>query len=72
MEGKDIWLYGSASLIRTFISHGLIDKYIIALHPVVLGNEKPLFEALKDRLELKLSETKVFKSGVIELSYIPA
>jgi len=72
MEGKDIWLYGGASLIRTFISHGLIDKYIIALHPVVLGSGKSLFEALKDRLELKLSDTRVFKSGVIELSYIPA
>ncbi|RYD99937.1 MAG: dihydrofolate reductase [Sphingobacteriales bacterium] len=67
--GKDIWLYGGAGLIRTFIHSGLIDSYKISVHPVVLGSGKPLFEDIKKRLDLQLTGTRVFKSGVVELSY---
>lgn len=70
-EGKDIWLYGGANLIRTFISLNLIDVYKISVHPVALGKGKPLFEDLKERVALKLTNTRVFKSGVVELTYEP-
>lgn len=70
-EGKDIWLYGGAKLIRTFIDLGLIDSYKLSVHPVVLGSGKPLFEDLKERIGLKLTGTRFFKSGVVELSYEP-
>lgn len=67
--GKDIWLYGGANLIKTFINLGLIDIYKISVHPVVLGNGKPLFEDLKERIGLKLIDTRIFRSGVVELTY---
>lgn len=70
-EGKDIWLYGGASLIRAFIRLKLIDVYRISVHPVALGSGKPLFEELKERLELKLIKANVFKSGVVQLMYEP-
>lgn len=70
-DGKDIWLYGGANLIKTFIKLGLIDSYKIAVHPVALGSGKPLFENLKNRIGLKLISTNVFKSGVVELTYTP-
>lgn len=69
--GKDIWLYGGAGLIRTFIDLGLIDVYRISVHPIALGEGKPLFEDLKKRLQLKLTKTNVFKSGVVQLIYEP-
>lgn len=69
--GKDIWLYGGANLIKTFINLGLIDIYKISVHPVALGSGKPLFENLKERLGLKLTGTRAFKSGVVELTYEP-
>ena len=69
--GKDIWLYGGANLIKTFIDLGLIDVYKLSVHPVALGSGKPLFEDLKKRIELKLTDTRVFKSGVVELTYVP-
>lgn len=68
-SGKDIWLYGGAGLIRTFIESGLIDIYKISVHPVALGSGKPLFENLKHRLRLKLTGSRVFRSGVVELTY---
>ena len=67
--GKDIWLYGGAGLIKTFIQLNLIDIYRISVHPVALGDGKPLFEDLKERLPLQLTGTNVFKSGVVQLIY---
>lgn len=70
--GKDIWLYGGASLIKTFIQSGLVDRYRLSVHPVALGSGKPLFEELKERLGLKLVKTNTFRSGVVQLIYEPA
>mgnify|MGYP001059163917 CR=1 FL=1 len=68
-EGKDIWLYGGAKLIKTFIDLNLIDIYRISVHPVVLGAGKPLFENLKQRINLRLAEVNKFRSGVVQLVY---
>ncbi|MCG6140302.1 dihydrofolate reductase family protein [Leptospira mtsangambouensis] len=68
-DGKDIWLYGGASLIKIFINHNLIDIYRISIHPIALGGGKPLFEDLKERLNLTLIETNRFKSGVVQVIY---
>ena len=67
--GKDIWLYGGASLITTFINIGLVDEFRLSVHPVILGNGKPLFIDLDQRLNLKLVNTRTFSSGVIQLCY---
>jgi dihydrofolate reductase len=68
-EGKDIWLYGGAGLITSFINLGLIDIYRISVHPVALGAGKPLFENIKSRVQLELLNTKHFRSGVVQLIY---
>ena len=68
-EGKDIWLYGGAGLIKTFINLNLIDVYRISIHPTVLGGGKPLFENIKERMNLTLVEVNRFKSGVVQLIY---
>ena len=69
--GKDIWLYGGASLIKTFIRLGLVDIFRISVHPIALGCGKPLFEDLDKRLNLNLIKTNTFKSGVVQLIYGP-
>ena len=68
-EGKDIWLYGGARLIKTFINLDLVDIYRISVHPTALGAGKPLFEDLKERLNLQLLEMNRFRSGVVQLIY---
>ncbi|MFF0826565.1 dihydrofolate reductase family protein [Brevibacillus sp. NPDC003359] len=67
--GKDIWLYGGASLITTFINLGLVDEYRLSVHPVILGEGKPLFMDRKQRLNLKMVKTRTFSSGVVQLIY---
>ncbi len=67
--GKDIWLYGGASLITNFINLGLVDEFRLSVYPVVLGSGKPLFIDIEQRLNLKLVNTKTFSSGVIQVCY---
>ncbi len=69
--GKDIWLYGGANLITTFMNLGLIDEYRLSVHPVILGTGKPLFVDIKQRQELKLVDTRRFSSDVVQLCYHP-
>lgn len=68
-SGKDIWLYGGASLITTFINLGLVDEFRLSVHPVVLGEGKPLFVDIKQRLNLRMVNTRTFSSGVVQLIY---
>jgi dihydrofolate reductase len=67
--GEEIWLYGGSSLITTFLNLGLVDEYRLSVHPVILGEGKPLFIDIKQRLGLKLINTKKFSSGVVQLCY---
>ncbi len=69
---KDIWLYGGAGLITTFMNLGLIDEYRLSVHPVILGAGKSIFNDIKQRQELKLVDTGRFSSGVVQLCYQPA
>ncbi|MCP1146432.1 dihydrofolate reductase family protein [Lysinibacillus endophyticus] len=69
LPGKDIWLYGGANLITSFIQHGLVDEFRLSIHPVVLGEGKPLFVDIQNRLNLKLVKSNTFSSGVVQLIY---
>lgn len=69
--GRDIVIYGSASLVQTLTNLGLIDEYQILVLPVILGGGKPLFQDIKDRVKLKLVNTKTHPSGVVVLYYQP-
>lgn len=69
--GKDIWLFGGASLLSSFLNERLIDEYWLSVHPVMLGNGKPLFSDVKERVNLKLAECKSYNTGLVSLKYIP-
>jgi dihydrofolate reductase len=69
--GRDMLVYGSASIVQTLTNYGLIDEYQILVHPVVLGGGKPLWSDILERRKLKLVKTKSFSSGVIGLYYQP-
>ncbi|GCE28396.1 hypothetical protein KDA_38800 [Dictyobacter alpinus] len=69
--GRDIIIYGSATLVQTLTNLGLIDEYQILVHPVILGAGKPLFKDITDKVKLKLVNATTNPSGVIVLSYQP-
>ncbi|MBI5670581.1 MAG: dihydrofolate reductase [Chloroflexi bacterium] len=69
--GKDIWFLGSPMLAQTFMQLDLIDEYRLNLNPSVLGCGKPLFANITRNFQLKLLESRTFKSGVVGLRYEP-
>lgn len=71
-SGKDILLSGSAELVNSLMSSGLIDEYRLMIHPIVVGTGKRLFENGIDTKNLKLVDTKSTGTGVVILTYQPA
>lgn len=67
--GKDIWLWGGASLTTSLLNAGLIDEMHLAVHPIVLGAGKPLFQDIKSRQHFNLTSSQAYSSGLIMLSY---
>ncbi len=69
--GRDMVIYGSASVVQALTAHSLIDEYQLLVHPVVLGSGKRLFGEGNAMTELQLVETRTFGSGVVLLTYHP-
>ncbi|WP_214825931.1 dihydrofolate reductase family protein [Exiguobacterium algae] len=51
---QDIWLVGGGEVIQSAMEQGLIDRYEIAIAPVVLGEGIPLFPEGTKETKLKL------------------
>ena len=70
-KGKDMILYGSATLLSTIIRCNLADEYQLWIHPVILGRGNLLFKNFNNRMNLKLKDSFIFESGVVANSYDP-
>ena len=70
-QGKNI-LTGGVTLPSQLAALGLIDEYRFLVHPIVVGEGRRLFEGinLQEKLQLKLIESTVFKSGCVALRYL--
>ncbi len=69
--GKDIWMFGGAELLTTFVNNGWIDEYWLSVHPIILGGGKPLFQNIASRKKLKVTDHKVYETGLVSLRYQP-
>jgi dihydrofolate reductase len=70
-DGKSITVNGSAGLLRSLLSEGLVDELRLFLHPVVLGSGERLFDERGDRIALELTDSRAYDNGVVSLSYEP-
>jgi dihydrofolate reductase len=70
-DGETITLNGSATLLRTLLTAGLVDELWLLLHPVVLGSGDRLFDNAGGRVALELAESHAFDNGVVSLTYQP-
>lgn len=66
---KDIWLVGGGKLIHHFLIHKLIDKMIICLAPVILGDGIQMFPYKSIQSDWELQKTDTYKSGIVSLTY---
>jgi dihydrofolate reductase len=70
-QGKNI-LIGGLNLLSQLVESGLIDEYHFVVHPIVAGEGRRLLDgiSLQEKLQLKLVESTVFKSGCVALRYL--
>lgn len=68
-DGGDILVYGSGQLTRFLLECGLVDQFNLLVYPVTLGSGKRLFG--ETPVNLKLTESRTFSSGVVLLQYVP-
>lgn len=69
--GKNI-LVGGVSIPSQLIDLGLVDEFRFVIGPIVAGEGRRLMEgiSLQEKLQLKLAESKHFKSGCVALRYL--
>jgi dihydrofolate reductase len=70
--GNVMVILGSGSIVSQLAEEGLIDEFQIALNPIVLGKGKTLFEGVKNKLNLQLTNSRTFQNGNVFLCYAPA
>ncbi|MGC5170230.1 dihydrofolate reductase family protein [Microbacterium sp. DT81.1] len=64
----DLTILGSGELVRSLHAAGLIDRYILLIHPIVLGSGTSLFGPA-DRVDLDLERALPTTTGVVIASY---
>jgi dihydrofolate reductase len=67
-EGKDILMYSSVGLMNRLMEQGLVDRFLIWLHPLVLGEGARMFADSKEA-KLELVDTTTLPNGVAVLDY---
>jgi dihydrofolate reductase len=69
-DGTNIILgCGPATLAPLAETPGLIDEYVLVVHPAVISDGPQLFEGLKTDLALRLTRAKFFDAGAVILHY---
>jgi dihydrofolate reductase len=67
--GKNLGVPGGIRTAQTFVRLGLIDEYVLMVHPVAIGHGQRVFT---DRVNLELVSAKTYMSGVMRACYRPS
>jgi dihydrofolate reductase len=69
--GGEIIAWGGARFAQSLSRAGLVDEYVLVIHPVALGSGLPMFRDLPEALRLKLLEAQTFDTGTVLHIYEP-
>ena len=68
---KDLTVLGSGQLVRTLAEHGLVDEYLLMIHPLLLGSGHRMFADDGRRTALRLVDSVTTSKGVVIATYQP-
>jgi dihydrofolate reductase len=66
--GKDLGVPGGIRTAQTFVRLGLVDEYVLTVHPIALGSGQRVFTG---KTALELIDAKTYQSGVTRARYRP-
>ncbi len=67
--GRDIGVLGSGELIQTLLRHDLVDRWLLMIHPLVLGTGRRLFSDGAPLARLRLADSVTTTTGVVIATY---
>jgi dihydrofolate reductase len=67
--GEDLGVLGSGVLVRSLMQRGLVDEFVLMIHPLVLGTGRRLFDDGSPFAELRLTGTTATTTGVVIARY---
>ncbi len=69
--GKDIVVLGSGELVRSLAAAGLVDRWMVFIHPLVLGSGQRLFADDGELARMRLVSSVATSTGVVIATYEP-
>jgi dihydrofolate reductase len=69
--GPDLLVMGSGVLLQALMRHNLVDRFVLLIHPLVLGTGRRLFPEGGIPSELQLIGATSTPSGVVAATYTP-
>jgi dihydrofolate reductase len=69
--GEGMAILGSGTIVSQLAREGLIDEYQVVVNPIVLGKGRTMFDGVKEKLNLRLTKTRIFGNGNVYLCYEP-
>jgi len=72
VPGKPIIAHGGAGFARSLIAAGLVDQFVLLVHPIALGRGLPIFSDLAAPRRLELVSSRTFPKGATAQVYRPA
>ena len=66
---KDLLVFGSGNLVASLVELGLVDRYVLLIHPLLLGSGKAFGSGLLNPAHVILQEVRSTKSGVLIATY---
>ena len=68
---KDLVVLGSGEFAQSLMQRNLVDRYVLLIHPLVLGSGRRLFNDSGSLAALRLVDTKASTTGVVIATYEP-
>ena len=68
----NIYVSGSATLVRAMLSDGLVDELHLFVYPIALGAGGRLFPDGSSSAKFSLGGSETYAGGVVHLTYLPA
>lgn len=70
-DGPELQVHGSGDLVQTLLAAGLVDRWHLVIHPVLIGSGRRLFADGTVPVSLRLVEGRVTKGGTFLGTYAP-
>ena len=68
---NDFVVLGSGELVRDLMRRRLVDRFVLLVHPLVLGSGRRLFEDGGPDVTMRLLDSRTTSTGVIIATYEP-